>query len=269
MKKAIAAIALAMMSIFLVGCYKEMEPNPNLVSKLMGRWVVSYTDDEPVLTNAKMVYNYVSTTEAYLSASFNAHPERGSVWVDLLEANVVIQGSKITLTYHPGQNSTAIHEFTVRSINDSELSAYAVITVTTNGAVVLSEQGPVRFKKAPTDYSAAILGLWEGQMVSQESEYDDGQEHRWEFKEDGTFVFYLKNNKGIWEKKEDEYAQYFVAGNLLCTRWKNAGEGTQENREWWEITAMSGGSMIWTALREKADGTQYTAAFSMTRIPEN
>ena len=266
MRKTLVAITLAMMSIFLVGCYKEMEPNPNLVSKLMGRWVVSYTDDEPVLTNAKMVYNYVSTTEAYLSASFNAHPEKGSVWVDLLEANVVIQGSKITLTYHPGQNSTAIHEFTVRSINDSELSAYAVITVTTNGAVVLSEQGPVRFKKAPTDYSAAILGLWEGQMVSQESEYDDGQEHRWLFNDDGSFTFYLKNEKGVWVEKNDEFAEYFVAGDLLCTRWENAGVGAQECREWWDITAVSEDRMVWTALREKKDGTKYTAAFSMHKV---
>ncbi len=89
---------------------------------------------------------------------------------------------------------------------------------------------------------------------------DGGQEHRWEFKDDGTFVFYIKNNKGIWEAKDDEYAEYFVAGDLLCTRWKNAGEGTVENREWWEIATASEKSMVWTALRENADGSQPVAA---------
>ena len=266
MKKVFVAIALAMMSILFVGCNKELEPDANLVEKLMGRWVLSYTDDMPALTNSKIVYNYVSATEAYLSASFNAHPEKGSPWIDLLEAHVAIQGSKITVTYQPDQHTVVTHEFTVRSINDNELSAYAVITAITDGAVDFSEQGPVRFKKVKTDYSAAVLGLWEGQMVSQESEYDDGQEHRWLFNEDGTFAFYLKNEKGIWVEKDDEFASYFVAGDLLCTRWKNAGVGAKEGREWWDITAVSEDRMVWTALREKKDGTRYTAAFSMKKI---
>ena len=57
--------------------------------------------------------------------------------------------------------------------------------------------------------------------------------------------------------------EYFVAGNLLCTRWMENGV---ENREWWEITAMSSTGMVWTSLREKEDGTRYTAAFSMTKV---
>ena len=180
-----------------------------------------------------------------------------------------IVGNDVTLTHSPEPGKTVIVEIHVNAITGTTMIGKRKVTVRQDGGLVKSDECMLRCEKLDVDYSTKILGLWEGRMTSEQSAYDDGQEHRWEFKEDGTFVFYLKNNKGIWEKKEDEYAQYFVAGNLLCTRWKNAGEGTQENREWWEITAMSGGSMIWTALREKADGTQYTAAFSMTRIPEN
>ena len=266
MKKLFLAVAMAVMSLLFVGCSKEHGADGSLADKLMGRWIVSATDDTPALTNSKVVYNYVSATKAYLSASFNAAPERGTIWGGDMEADVVIRGSRVTVTYHPDENTTTVHDFSVRAISGSEMFADAIVTVTTNGVVVVSEQGSVRFNRVNEDYSEAILGLWEGQMVSPESAYDDGQEHRWLYKEDGTFVFYLKNDKGIWEAKDDEYCNYFVAGDLLCTRWKNAGEGTQEAREWWEITAIGKERMVWTALREKKDGTRYTAAFSMYRV---
>lgn len=266
MKRAFLAIALAAMSLLFVGCSKEHGSDGSLADKLMGRWILSATDDTPALTNSKVVYNYVSATKAYLSASLNAAPERGTIWGGDMEADVVIRGSRVTVTYHPDENTTTVHDFSVRAISESEMFANAIVTVTTNGVVVVSEQGSVRFNRVNEDYSEAILGLWEGQMVSPESAYDDGQEHRWLYKEDGTFVFYLKNDKGIWEAKDDEYCNYFVAGDLLCTRWKNAGEGTQEAREWWEITAIGKERMVWTALREKKDGTRYTAAFSMHRV---
>ena len=266
MRKVFAAIAVAMMSIFLVGCYKELAPDTSLVEKLAGKWVLDSKDNAPVLTNSKIAYNFVSASEAYLSASFDTKPEMGSLWFDLLKADVAIRGTQVILTYHPSENTTTMQELTVNAINASELSAYAVVTITTNGEVVFSEQGPVRLKRVDADYSTAILGLWEGQMVSSESEYDDGQEHRWLYKEDGTFTFYLKNEEGIWVEKNDAYADYIVAGDLLCTRWKNAGLGTKEGREWWEITALGENSMVWTALREKKDGTRYTAAYSMKKV---
>lgn len=81
---------------------------------------------------------------------------------------------------------------------------------------------------------------------------------------DGTFHYYHKVD-GQWQLSDDEYANYFVDGTLLCTRWKNAGEGQQENREWWEIT-IKNGVMKWTALRKREDGTTYTATFEMTKV---
>lgn len=49
-------------------------------------------------------------------------------------------------------------------------------------------------------------------------------------------------------------------------RWKNNGENTVENREWWEIASIEDGVMNWTALRQHEDGTTYNATFSMTRV---
>lgn len=66
--------------------------------------------------------------------------------------------------------------------------------------------------------------------------------------------------------KADEYAEYFVAGNLLCTRWKNAGEGTQELREWWEIMSLDDQTMIWGAIRQDDYGQRYPASFALSKV---
>jgi hypothetical protein len=104
-------------------------------------------------------------------------------------------------------------------------------------------------------------------MTSEESEYGDNDIHRWEFLPDGTHRYYHKVGN-TWVPSDDEYAEYFVDGNMLFTLWKNNGNGAEERRENWEISSVENGVMNWTALRKKADGTVYTAPFSMTKVEE-
>ena len=266
MKKTVIAIALAMISIFLVGCNQPLEPDRGVAQKIIGQWITAETDSKVLPTNEKIVYDFVSTSKAYESLSFTDNVPDANPWRDRIEVDMEIYGNDVTLTHSPKPGMIVVEELHVEAITNTTMIAKRHITIRKDGGLVKSEENMVRYEKLNVDYSKAIIGLWEGRMISDQSEYDDGQEHRWEFKEDGSFVFYLKDDKGIWETKNDAYAEYFVAGNLLCTRWKNTGEGQQENREWWEITAMGASGMVWTALREKADGTQYTAAFSMHKV---
>ena len=244
---------------------QPVEPDLNVAEKIIGKWMTADMYGQPAVTNDKMVYNFISTTQAFLSASFSKHPEAGSPWIAIEEADVVVNGNRVTITCHPSQNSTSVQEFNITSINDNELYANAKITVKNNGHVVLSEEGPLRLVKVTVDYSADILGMWEGYSTGEEgSEFDDGENHRWEYLLDGTFNYFHKND--LWQISDDEYADYFVAGNLLCTRWKNAGEGNEEHREWWEIESIENGVMKWKALRQKEDGSTYTATFEMKKI---
>jgi len=119
-----------------------------------------------------------------------------------------------------------------------------------------------RYARVTADYTAAILGTWEGSCTSEGSVFDDGQVHRWAYKEDGTFVYYVKDGDK-WVPSQNTLNEYFVDGNLLCTRWVDNG---QENREWWEIS-IAGDKMNWTALRLNSDGTTFTATFEMTKVP--
>jgi len=235
----------------------------NISEKIVGKWIVKERGGQPLPTNKMMVLTFASTTKAYMSESFNSIPDAGTLWNDKMEADVVIDGNKVTLTFHRNEHHTGVHEFIFTDINDSEFTATQKSTSTVDGNVVHIFENTARFEKVPTDYSAAIIGTWEGRCTSEGSVFDDGQEHRWEYKADGTFVYYVKDGDN-WVPSDNSLNEYFVDGTLLCTRWIDQG---QENREWWEIT-IDGDKMNWTALRQKEDGTTYTATFEMTKVVE-
>ena len=241
------------------------QPNLHVSQQIEGRWITAEMDGLPVPTNQKVVINFLSPTEAYISASFNDHPEKADGWIDLIETNVEIKGNTITMTNAIDQSAKVTSVFEITSINDKEFTAIQTLTTIVNGVLVDAYQLPVRFAKVKVDYSADIIGMWEGMSTGAEgSEFDDGENHRWEYLLDGTFNYFHKNDQ--WQISDDDFSDYFVAGNLLCTRWKNAGEGNEEHREWWEIESIEDGVMKWKALRQKEDGTTYTATFEMKKI---
>jgi hypothetical protein len=260
MKKLIALMVLA--TVVLTGCNKDKITN--LDEKIIGKWVVADKNGQPAPTNEKMVISFLSSTKATVSATLNAHPEVG-LWANQLEAGVVIDGDKVTLTFHTDDHSTSVHEFTVTSINDHEFLAKQKVTVTVNGTVAISEEGTYRFVKVTADYRQDIIGLWEGHMTSEQSEYGNDELHRWEYLADGTHRYYTKVGN-TWVPSDDEYTEYFVDGNMLFTLWKNSGNGTVERRELWEIVSIENGVMNWTALRKNADGSTYTATYTMTKV---
>jgi hypothetical protein len=189
------------------------------------------------------------------------------LWVDLEESDVIINGNKVTVMHYPNEHKTVAEEYTITSINDNEFYANIRVTVTTDGTTVQTKEGlSYHFVKVTADYSADIIGMWEGMSTGAEgSEFDDGENHRWEYLLDGTFNYFRKVN-GEWQISDDDYSEYFVAGDLLCTRWKNAAAGNEEHREWWEIESIENGVMKWKALREREDGTTYTATFEMKKV---
>ena len=238
------------------------EPDLNVAEKIIGKWIVADINGQPALTNRKIVFTFVSTTKAYMSASLNRFSEVGSHWIDQLETDVVINGNKMTLTSHPDEHTTVVGECNITAINNSEFSANRKQIITVDGNVAVSIEEVFRFVKVTADYSTDILGTWEGHVTSEQDTYGDGLLHRWEYKADGTYVYYVKDGDN-WVPSANTLNEYFVAGNLLCSRWINAGT---ELREWWEIESIEDGVMKWKALRQKEDGTTFTSTFEMTKV---
>ena len=236
----------------------------NVAEKIIGKWMATDIDGQTTPTNMKSVYTFVSTTKAYMSASFNHIQATGTPWHQNTEADVAISGNKVTLTMQKDEHNRSVQELTVTAINNNEFTASLKVNVTVDGNVVHSDEHIFHFTKLVTDYKADIVGTWEGHCTSAGSVFDDGQEHRWQYNADGTYVYYVKDGDNWVPYEGNTLNEYFVDGNLLCTRWIDLG---QENREWWEIT-IDGDKMNWTALRQKEDGTTYTATFEMTKVVE-
>ena len=262
----VMAAALICSSTVFTSCSKDDNPvNPadNLAKMIIGKWISTEMDGRPLMTNSKAVFTFVSATKVYMSTSINKNPG-SEFWGDQLEGDVVIDGNKITITNKTGEQMTTAIEFIVTAINKYEFFAKRKMTVMVYDKVVFSLDDTVRYAKVNVDYSEAILGTWEGHVTNSEgSEYDDGETHRWEYKADGTYVYYSQNEEGEWVPSGDEISEYFVDGTLLCTRW---GNNEQEFREWWEIVSIKNDVMKWKALRQKEDGSTYTATFEMKKV---
>ena len=261
----LAAILICGASVFEACSSNDDNPaTPDLgvKEKIIGKWMHSEIDGQLIATNEKKVYTFLSPSKAYISASLNNRQDMGAIWAEQIEADVAISGNMVTLTSNPDEHTKAVEEYTITDINGNEFTANLKITMTVDGTVVGSKEDLVRFTKVTADYRDAIVGTWEGRCTSEGSVFDDGQEHRWQYNADGTYVYYVKDGDSWVPYATNTLNEYFVDGPLLCTRWIDLG---QENREWWEIT-IADGKMNWTALRQNEDGTTFTATFEMTKV---
>ena len=241
-----------------------VEPDLNVAEKITGKWMVAEIEGQPCPTNWKTVLTFVSPTQAYGSLS----DYYSLSWNERVEGDVEINGNNVSIVSQDG-NTKNVFDCTVLSISNTEMVISSDWNVYVDGKLVQHEvYGKERYERITYDYKDAIIGMWEGVSTSAEgSEFDDGENHRWEYMTDGTFNYFRKVN-GQWQISDDDYADYFVDGTLLCTRWNNAGEGNEEHREWWEIESIENGVMKWKALRLNADGSTFTSTFEMKKVTE-
>ena len=241
-------------------------PIDNLSEKIIGKWMMAEVNGQPVPTNSKQVLTYESATKFYYSLSISAISDL-NVWVNNCEGRANINGNMLEQSVElPDANISFSHKLNIFSITDDEM-----VLVTNNETFVdgksyrITKDLRERKVRVTEDYSDDIIGIWEGRLTSDQDAYSDTQLHRWEYKKDGTFIYYRQNDNGEWVADVNTMAEYFVDGTLLCSRWKNVGD-TTEKRESWEIASIDNDKMEWTALRQNEDGSTYTANFSMTRV---
>lgn len=258
-------LVMAVVAILLASCEQNKPVDPELESKIIGKWVLTQLNRTDVPTNGKIVCTFESVTKGYISASRVDFDETNTKWLNHLPSSVKILGNKVTLT-----GGTIMDEryvvaiFDVESITANVLQAHVKYTVYQGGKSFETKEGDAIFEREKNDYSVAILGTWEGQSTGERgSEYDDGQKHRWEYRGGDVYVYYNYEN-GSWVPGNKGFSLYFVDGTLLCTRW--LGEDNKECREWWEIASIENGIMKWRALRQKADGVSYLATFEMQKV---
>mgnify|MGYP003571348334 CR=1 FL=1 len=248
--------------IIFIGCSnRNINPQANFQEKILGKWISVEEDGVLHTTNKKSVYTLKEGGKGSFSTAYGDY-----AWHDGSDFYYKIEGNSIFWTISENDSLQISVKHTIRSINDREMSTLTDLNFIKSGHVI-NTTGPIsmRYTRVSVDYSTDILGLWQGKVTSKISKFDDGEIHRWEYKNDGTYIYYVQDNEGNWVASEDFVNDYFVDGQLLCTRWVDNGE---ENREWWEIESIENGIMKWKALRKNQDGSTYTASFEMTKIEE-
>lgn len=274
MKKVLYLLLVCVLcsALFFTACSKESKEQPDastetteaevtqddIEKNIIGKWILAEKDGQPALANEKGILDIVSTTEAYISISST---DGKASWIDRMASEININDNVVTIAFNPHEGVLIKNEFAITDISEDEFSADYTYSRTTDNSGTSVSESTVKYVKMDDDLSDDIIGTWEGRCTSEGSVFDDGQDHRWEYKDDGTYVYYVKDGEN-WVPSANEMNEYFVSGNLLCTRWTENGE---ENREWWEIS-IDGDKMKWTALREGEDGKTYTASFEMTKV---
>lgn len=260
-------VALCGVSVFTSCSSNDDNPAPqpslNVAEKIVGKWMVAELDGKPCPTNLKTVVSFVSPTKAYGSIS----DIYSMTWNVKVATDVIINGNRVTMFAEEDEHTTHELGVTITSITDKDMLLSSDWKVYVDGQSIHQEiYGQERWVRVTSNYKDAIIGTWEGRSTSAENtEFDDGENHRWEYMADGTFHYYVKVD-GQWQMSNDDFSEYFVDGNLLCTRWKNTGIDNDEHREWWEIASIKDGVMKWTALRMREDGSTYTATFEMAKV---
>ena len=238
-------------------------PASGLAENIIGKWMVDALNGQPCPTNLKAVITFLSATKAYGSLS----DFYSDSWNNHASADVVIDGNNVTLTAFENEHTKHVTVADIYSITDKDMRLKSDWKAYTDGEMVINEvYDNERYIRINKDFENDIIGTWEGKVTSAEDEHTDGELHRWEYKADGTYVYYNKVGDE-WVNNNDVLAEYFVDGILLCTRWKQTAD-SKELREWWEIESINDGVMKWTALRMRDDGTTYTATFQMTKVKD-
>lgn len=243
---AISFLMIAAMST-VVSCSKVDDEEENVRNNILGVWKTYSLGDELCLTNERAINEYLPDGK-YVYTIFT-----NGLWFCGEVGSYTVSGNKLTMHYAQNYSSECLVSFR---------DGRAVTRQTMSDIPGTENEGIGEMERVSGDYSQAILGLWEGVKLTGPETYG-AAEHRWEFLEDGTYVYYTKNAAGMWEADPlNTENLFYVAGDVLCFRWTKDGV---QYREWWDIDECNDEKMVWTALREGSDGKRFVTGLEMKK----
>ena len=221
-------IILAAVAMVFASCKKDSNnnDNPSIAEQIAGKWLYVEADGAMVETIESSVTDFVmdgSALKAYTSISMKKY----NLWAYKQLTNVTVEDDKITLTMQK-DNITTVEEMTDIIVDGDNLRYTCMYTILRDG-VEVEAMGPFQLGcvKVHDDYSQIIIGRWEGTITSDEPGCIP-QPFCEKYLDNNTNIEYNLVD-GEWKEVEVEFADYFVDGNLLCTRWQYPG--SREQRE--------------------------------------
>ncbi len=258
MKKLLRSVAYVFAIIAAFASCSKSDDGPSqkdVETKIIGKWKNHRLEGEEYITNNKRVMTFLEGGKVLFSMAGD-HADLQNVWFDKTEFSYSVDGTTINV-YGSALSTEAFVSMTVNSISDDKLN-----TVFVNGGfpdIKFNEE----YERVTVDYAPAIIGLWEGvEFIDGETPGDAN--HRIKYKDDGTYEYYNMVG-GEWVQETDLFNIYNVDGDWVALHWQDADSDVADF-ELWEIAEINETTMKWTALREREDGTRYTATFTWKKI---
>lgn len=240
-----------MVVVAMTSCNNESEQSTD---SICGLWILEEIDNAEVLTDELFVLEFYDTGKE-LYAALETFGETDHRWAEG-SFDYTFSNEIIHVTGKNSRGEASDITMKVESLDDSYL------TYTCDGT-------RYKLRKAENKYTQSIVGLWEGKNVTPgiDETAKEAELHRWEYDEDGTYVYYYKDSEsGEWIEKDDD-CQYFIYGDLLASNWNDDYNIEISGRysECWIIEIKEeGGSTVMNWEGHRANNSM--GYFSMTKI---
>jgi len=257
MKKYI--FGLLALTAFLVACTPKEDIGNIDKSSIVGKWKVTYQDNQPVLTDNRIVYTFYADGTGTETLAADLENVGEQAWYMQQPIKYTLNGNAL---YTQWTSSSVVLEW-LASISEMTDQQFIVdpsrVLLQTEP---LSDMPQTKWQRITDDYQDDIIGLWEGTSCTGIT-YGD-HNHRWLYTPSGQYFYYSKDASDKWVISENSLNEYDVDGDYLACRWKQTAE-SKEDREFWDIS-INDKSMNWSALRQDANKQNFDATFTMRRV---
>lgn len=247
--------AVLILTALFFGCKNEDDGYPELI---IGTWVNTQVNDEPIQTNASFVSEYRADL-VQMYASGVVLNQSNKIWSECDDYKYRIEGKKLIIDGTDILENEYHLEFEILSLDEDYLK-YSISKYLVNG-VDYPDENTYTDKKVKDDHKSKFVGIWYGKCITEGS--SDTKYHYWDYFANGSYNYYYQNELNNWVRKADNDGGYYLYDNFFASNFSNdlVSGGTGKSFECWNFEII-GNEMTWTGLREGGKVIKY----QMTKV---
>ena len=250
--------------LLLASCQKEetITPQKEVEQFIVGKWKRIKLDGKETVTNMRQIATFKNNGIMYSTTTYTATGK--SIWETRSPFTYECHDNGIRsfcyYDYDEGKLRSELN-FIVEKIGYKRL-CLRLFRHYTDSAYHESNT-TIEYERVLIDYVEDIVGLWKGIAMTGDATYGDFN-HCIEFRPDGTYT-YLNYEDGKWVQSPDVDNEYIVDGDYLACKWRPDID-SEFQYERWDIEEIKDGIMVWSAIREKEDGSRFTTTFTWEKV---
>jgi hypothetical protein len=256
------SIFLISLLIIPISCSENSIPVEAALTKLLvGKWMNTKVNNEPVLTDASYVMEFRTDYVEKYAVGFQLD-DNNKTWMENSNYSYSVSDHILIVDGTDVLNKKYHMEFKILTLNETTFT-YSVIAFRIDG-VDYQNSNSYTCKKITQDYSSQFVGVWYGRCTSDNN--NDSSYHYWEYFADGTYSYYYQDQNNKWIKKSNNEGKYFLYENLIVSNYSNDLQSGNIGKayECWNFS-ITGDTMTWTGLREN----NKTVTYEMVKVDKS